>query len=178
MLNISLDTNIKDVEKYLTATEKKVIPRATARTLNRLGDSAGKTVRQFVSKESGVSQADLKKRGISARFRATAKKPIYTILVRYQPIPLKDFKPKQIKVGVSARAWGKNKKYKNAFISQKLGGHVFVRQGRGRLPIKKLWGSIPSRIADSRELDHKIARMVRQRFGKELVNNIKFYSKR
>ena len=51
-------------------------------------------------------------------------------------IPLKAMKPRQTKSGVTAGP----AKRPGAFISKKLGGHVFERVGKERLPIKKSQG--------------------------------------
>ena len=53
---------------------------------------------------------------------------------------LKEFGARQTAKGVSAAPWGKRRVFPHAFIAPTLGGHVFIREGRSRLPIRKLWG--------------------------------------
>jgi hypothetical protein len=57
-------------------------------------------------------------------------------------MPLSDFNPLQRGKGVAASPWHHRRIFAHAFIGP--GGHVFVRTGKGRLPLKQLWGPVIS----------------------------------
>lgn len=82
--------------------------------------------------------------------RATPNALVSSLVVTGRPIPLRDYKARQTKRGVTAQVSpGKRRlishRGNRAFIVQKLSGHVFAREGKARLPIKKLFGpSLPS----------------------------------
>jgi len=69
----------------------------------------------------------------------------YEIIARDVTLSLKDFAPRQTAKGVSAAPWGKRRVFPHTFIGPNE--HVFVRLGRARLPVKKLFGpSIPKEM--------------------------------
>lgn len=175
-MQINMTSNIKDVQKQLNALERKVLPKATNRSLNRVGGKVNTQVLRYVSKKVGLPQKALKQRGFFARVNSNLKTLTTQIRVIYGAIPLKDFNPRQTKQGVTAKAWGKSKVYDGAFVSDTLGRHVFVRKSKARLPIKKLWGAIPSVEADKPELKMIIGKVVEDNMGKELTSNIQFYA--
>jgi hypothetical protein len=82
--------------------------------------------------------------------KATTEHLVSSLVVTGRSIPLKDYAARQTKKGVTARVSpGKRKlishRGNRAFIVQKIGAHVFAREGKDRLPIKKLFGpSLPS----------------------------------
>ena len=48
---------------------------------------------------------------------------------------------------MSANPRGVRRLFPHTFIVPSLGGQVFVREGKGRLPIRKLWGpSLPKEL--------------------------------
>lgn len=82
--------------------------------------------------------------------KATKAKLSAALVVSGRPIPLRDYKARQTRKGVTAMVSTGARKlvthHGNAsFLVSKLGGHVFAREGTDRLPLKKLYGpSIPS----------------------------------
>lgn len=174
-MKVNVTSNIKDVRRSLTTLQKEVLPQATNRSLNRVGGSINTQVRRYVAREAGITQKDLKRRGFFANLRSNIRTMTYTVIVRYGAIPLKDFNPRQTKKGVTAKAWGQRKVYDGAFIVDKLGRHVFVRKTKNSLPIKKLYGAIPSRVADSPVLEDNVQGIVDQRLGREMMSNINYF---
>ena len=177
-LEINVQTNVRELSRNLTDLAKKQIPRAANRTLNRVGGAASKAALRDVAEQAGTTQKRVRQGGFWVNLRSRARTLVYTIKVRYGAIPIKAFQPRQTKQGVTAKAWGRRELYKSAFKSDKLGGHVFVRKGKGRLPIKKLWGPQPSRLALSDQTQRKIVTVLDERFAREFLNNIRFYYER
>lgn len=175
-MEVKLSSDIRQLKKSLGKLEREVLPQAINRSINRVGAKAQTQVRRHVAKEVGITQKVLNQRGFFTRIRSNIKTQTFSIIVKYGAIPLKDFNPRQTAKGVTAKAWGKRKLYDGAFVSERLGRHVFVRKTSKRLPIKKLHGPIPSRLAKTPETEKKVAEVINESFGTELRRNVTFYS--
>lgn len=142
MLEFKVDA--RAIVPIATAFEEagRKAPQAIARTLNWVGDVARTQVTRTLAAETGVSYGTVRKQLRVKRARATDLN--YDIGVSGAHIPLAEFKARQAKLGVSAAPWGQRRVFAHTFIVPKLGGQVFVREGKGRFPIRKLWGpSLP-----------------------------------
>jgi hypothetical protein len=72
---------------------------------------------------------------------------VYRIVAKGGYTSLKEFGARQVRRGVSAAPWGKRHLFQHAFIVPSLGGHVFIRKGKGHGPIHKLFGpAIPAEM--------------------------------
>ncbi|MGH0004081.1 phage tail protein [Pseudovibrio ascidiaceicola] len=71
-------------------------------------------------------------------------------------LPLKAFKPRKRRKGFSAKLWGERKVFKTAFEVQKIGNHIFIRKGKDRLPIKKLYGPGVGHILSQKSLMNEL----------------------
>lgn len=177
-MEILLTSNLKDVLRELDDIEKKVLPRATNSTINKMGKSANTIILKAVAKQAGLTQKDLKRRGFFSSIRSNFRTLTFSVIVGWGAIPLKDFNPRQTRKGVTAKAWGKRKLHEGAFVSEKLNRHVYKRVTKNRLPIEKLWGPIPARLAGNQEVDSKVNGMIQKRFIPTLDHEIKFYASR
>lgn len=175
-MRVDIRDNAADILRDLTKLERKVLPQATNRSLNRIGQTANTLITRSVAKEAGVTQALLRQRGFMVKVKSKISTLTFTIIVRWGAIPMKDFNPRETKKGVTAKAWGQRKVYEGAFIVDSLGRHVFVRKTDKRLPIKKLYGPIPARLADTDDVQGKIDAMLAERLPRELTSNINFYA--
>jgi hypothetical protein len=65
----------------------------------------------------------------------------YVITISGEYLPLGEFDPHETPKGISARPWATRRTFGGSFEIPATGeGHVFVRMGRERLPIRELWG--------------------------------------
>lgn len=177
-MKIKIDTEFDKLTRGLNTFEKQFLPLAVNRSINRVGPAVATAVRRDVSKQAGISQKALKQRGFYSQVKSSIRTLTFAFIVKWGAIPLKDFSPTQTKAGVVAKAWGKKQTYDGAFKVDSLGGHVFVRKTGSRLPIKKLYGPIPARIAANAETTQSVNAIVRQRMPRELSKNLAFYIKR
>jgi hypothetical protein len=175
-VQINIESNVKQLSKQLSALENKVLPKATNRSLNRVGGKVNTQVLRYVSKKVGQTQKMLKHRGFFARVNSNIKTLTTQVRVVYGAIPMKDFNPRQTKQGVTAKAWGKRKVYKDTFIVEELGHHVFVRKGKERLPIKKVYGANPASVAKSAELALIVNKVIADNLGSEMKSNIRYFA--
>ncbi len=122
----------------------KNMPTAIMRALNHTGRKTRTVMIRSLVKQTGLKRKTiveaLKKKG------AAVGSPSFVIKSRGGDISLKYFKPRETRKGVSAAPWGKRRLYLGTFlkggfypdhrITLKMGGHVFNRVGKNRVPIE------------------------------------------
>ncbi|AGT09471.1 phage tail protein [Paracoccus aminophilus] len=119
--------------------------RAFSRAINHETAKAQTAVKRVIASSTGIRAGDVQKQ--IRRTRATVNNLSASIVARGEAFPLKYFGAKQFSFGVRAKPWGQWQRFPHAFVSASLGGHVFVREGSGRLPIRQLWGpSVPAEL--------------------------------
>jgi len=179
---------LDSLQRKLTAIERQGLPTAGVRALNRTATTVRASASRDIAREMGLPVSPVKKKIVIRRAR---KNRLYAVVrASGRPISLIQFAARQVRKGVSAKAWGKRKLYKGAFIARakthkadeiELRGtseQVFVRKRSARLPIKKLWGpSIPRTMADETILK-EIARTIDTTLPKRLEHELRAYVQR
>jgi Prophage minor tail protein Z (GPZ) len=146
MIELHIDT--RELVDYAALYESVPLKMANAivlRALNHVGDIARTQVKRELAKQTGltVTVVDKSMRTV----RAIPARQSYEVVATGKPIALREFAARPTRRGVSARPWGQRRVFPGTFIVRALGGHVFRRAGRGRLPIVKLWGpSLPREL--------------------------------
>lgn len=140
--------DVRTVNENLNKLGGRIINRVVVRTLNKVAGNV----------RTGASVAIRKRRALSAKVvreamsirKATPAKLESSLVVTGRPIPLKEYSARPTKKGVTVNVSPGGRKLvthagNKGFIVDKIGGNVFARQGKERLPIKKLFGpSLPS----------------------------------
>jgi hypothetical protein len=171
--NITQD--LTDMTRHLRGIEREVIPKASVRTINDVGNKARTQARKNLAKTMGVKQKRIKT--ALKTIRAKPARPVYEFQGTGKPIALIHFKGKALKSGVVASPFGKKKKYKAAFITPVPGGHkgIYKRKGRARLPIKEYWGpSVPVGMATD-AVGKAWGDSIKVTFAPIMTRNIAFY---
>jgi hypothetical protein len=174
---ISVNVSTKDFDRLAAVFEKagKNVKPALARAINHTGDKARTQVVRALVKQTGAKYGVIR-RALTTRL-ASPGGLIYRIIGKGGFMSLREFAARQTAKGVSAAPWGKRRVFPHTFIAQSLGGHVFERRGKARLPIRKLWGpAVPrelvkdqSKIAFettvtaelSRRIEHEVSAILR-----------------
>lgn len=147
--------------------------RAYRRALNHTGRKVFTGVKRSLARQVGVTQAVVMKRGALRKRMASNSLLEFRIHSSGEFMPLKDFGPNQQKKGVKAAPWNKRQLFKSTFIVDSLGGHVFKRVGKARLPIEKLYGpSIPREMVRG-ETAKQFGILVRQGLPARIEHEIK-----
>lgn len=117
---------------------------AIAKALDEVGNKTKTIVTRTVAKQAGVKYGRAKSI-LRARQAMGVGMGSYEIVARDVTMSLKEFEPRRTAKGVSARPWGKRRVFPHTFMGPN--GHVFVRRGKSRLPIHKLFGpAIPKEM--------------------------------
>lgn len=192
-MRIEVKDNLKELSKRLSAFEKQYIPQATVMALNKIGSTVLSESKRRLKAESGLKRLNLLNKYVSVS-RANRARPYFTIRFDRKWISMMEFDATQGAEGVLARAWGRRKMYKGAFIATMSNGKrdVFVRTGNRRgeprrvktgknigklyrpgLPIKILYGPYLPTLKRQTKLDEMAAQVVSDRFGLEFSRAIR-----
>ena len=168
------------------------------RALNRAATKVRSEAVKRVARDMGLKQKDARRS--FQIVRATRAKPEAVIIITGKPIGLIKFGARQTRRGVTAKAWGKRKLYKGAFIAPTSGSGgvqafklVGGRRGKPRarksgpqagrpyrpeLPINKLFGpSVPQTFAD-REVLRFVNRVAVITVDKNFQRDMDFFMRR
>ncbi len=178
--SISIESNLKILQKQLSTLEREVYPKAVARTLNRIASSAKSASSKHIAPLMNAKQSDIKRR--MREEKAFPKKLWTSIIASGSPLKLIAFKARQIAKGVVAKAWGVNKLYKHTFIAPVRRGSsnnaVYVRKTKHSLPVKALYGPGIAQLFKKPENLIIMQDTVRMRLAPEFKNNIQYYASR
>jgi len=143
--DMDVRADFKQVERMLSVVQKKAIPKAGSRALNKVVKVAEKTAAKGLADDIGIVQKESRKHLRINRARWTELQA--SIVATGRRLPLMALKAKQVKKGVTYRKQGGGRgRVQSAFIATMRSGHkgVFKRQGKQRRPIQELFGpSIP-----------------------------------
>jgi hypothetical protein len=147
--------DVSQVLKNIGEIPRGPARRAIVRGLNKTATNVRTAASVAIRGKRSLS-AKVVKDAMAIR-KANAQSLVSSIVVTGKPIPLRDYKARQTKKGVTVLVTpGKRTLVQHhgnkAFTIGKLGGHVFARQGKARLPVKKLYGpSLPSTFLQQEE---------------------------
>lgn len=184
-MQIILKADIKKVTKQLTRIQKKAIPKATKRALNRTAAQVRTEAARAISKKTGMKVGQIKKHliKINAQFnKLTAE----VVAKKYSPNLVEYMTASQIKramarkgAGVRAKAWRTNKEYRGSFVGRgKNSGKtlVYARTGSSRnAKLKALYGPSVPRTFIEKEVMRALKRTARVRFQKNFEADLKYY---
>ena len=148
------DDELKRVRQQLGELQHKA-PNVISRALNRSLTNINTTIRKGVRTKYTVQATDVKDRLDSVR--ASPSKLAAKVTAKGRPIGLDKFKvspktvnprrKKQLKISVKK---GSAKEILGAFIGNQGNEKVFIRDGKPRLPISRLFGpSVPQMIGNN-----------------------------
>jgi len=134
MLTITIDARSIVPVANAYAQAGIAAPIAIARALNWTGNKARTQVARTLARDTGVGYGVI--RNALRTTPASPAKLTYEIGVSGAHIPLAEFHARQTRRGVSAAPWGHRRVFPHTFIVEQLGGQVFKREGRARLPMR------------------------------------------
>lgn len=152
----SLDGVLKKFGNQLGALGEGRARIALARAVNYGGRRANVAMKRALIKQTsiprGIVNASVKERKAAHRGGGAVE---FVIYARGSELPLSLFSPRQFSYGVRARVWGKSQRFPGMFgapgddagVIAALGGQIFHRTGKSRLPIERSYGpSIPKEM--------------------------------
>ena len=126
--------------------------------------------------------AERTRKGIYIKPASTPSTLSATVLGSASEVPLKVFRAREVPGGTVATIWGAKTFHPDAFIEGgifpgkrvelPMGGHVFVRKGKGRLPIQKAKGAAISEAMNEGAVKHSIERVADQRLEANVMRQL------
>lgn len=133
------DNNLKRFGKQVDELHLR-FPKVLPRIINQVGDRAKTQVIRNLTKQTGLPRATIVK-AVGDPARAHPGSLTYGMTTRGGNIRLKFLSPRETRAGVVAKPWGKatlfprsfmkGGKFPNRVVAPKLGGHVWINNGRG-----------------------------------------------
>lgn len=140
--------SIEQIERLVDL--RRAMPKVAARALNRTGAKAATQMVRTLTAQTGLPRKTLK-RAVKS-FRASERNLAYALKTRGGDVNLRHFKARETRTGVSATPLGKRIVVPHTFMKagrfpnrvrfdsrgkgKGMDGNVFIRKGRGRLPIE------------------------------------------
>jgi len=120
---------------------------ALRRAVNKASAKAYTQVKRSLARQAGVPQTKVVRYGQLQRIPASGRTFASRIVSSGGYVPLKHFRARPGRRGVSAAPWGTRRLFGSTFIVSSLGGQVFKRLPGSRGKIEKLWGpAIPREL--------------------------------
>lgn len=147
-------------------------------------NTAAKQVERFTEKQvADLSSAQSKrvKKGVYIKDKATAQFLETDIIGSGTPIPLKFFKAKETKRGVTYKLFGKKQILPHGFIKGgsfpkrvdlKMGGNVFQKDDGDKFPIAKQEGPSIAIVMSKPEIANAIAQYASERLTKNIQRQL------
>lgn len=165
-----LQWNSAALERNLLLARERVQKAITSAIRVGAQETKEFAVKEFASKLA-CDRRLIEKR-ITAE-RVTIYRARGTVRILAKRIDLKHFNPKQIDNGVSVRT-DKQRFYRGAFGPNipRLGGNVFMRREKSRLPIAKILGVSLVRVANKSDLTHRLEVHFRTTVRRKIRENL------
>ncbi|WP_375663133.1 hypothetical protein [Bartonella sp. CL266QHHD] len=173
---------LQQVKDTFTSLQAPRLNWALRNALN----TAAKQVERFTEKQvADISSAQIKRirRGVYIKEKATARFLETDIIGSGTPIPLKFFKAKETKRGVTYKMFGKKEILPHAFIKggsfpkrvelKKLNGNVFQRADGDQFPIAKQEGPSIAKVMSKPEIASAIAQYANERLTENIQRQLK-----
>ena len=172
-MRIVIDGNPATIAEFAGRLSPVRLSQALSVAVNDTARQVRTRTIQLVTKESSLPRAVVA-RGIRLH-TATPSNLQAMVEGTGRPVPLREFKARQTKRGVVATVWGERQFYAHAFIVQSLGGHAYVRQGRGRLPIHKMYGAGIAQVMSEQWIAHVLVTLGRERLSINVARQLDRY---
>ena len=178
---ISVKSNIDQVVKQFRGMDKKVVKKATVTALNKMGKEVTVVAKREIAEKTGY-----KKGTVARRIKLhTAKSHDLTakVEVKGRHFNLIESGARQIRAGVSHKAWGQRQVLKDAFIftgknsgKRLVGVRVKGSQGerKGREKVKAAWGASAPVEYFRGKVDEILKRKIKTRFNKLLATALDY----
>lgn len=169
-------SQINSLKQALVGTARK-LEREVKTAVNAVAKKVALEAARDLSKEMPLKIGTLKKI-VKQKAKATNERPRAVIGIgKGYPVPLKYFKAKQIKRGVtyklSKKAKGKSV-LRDAFIVKRYGNNVYKRAGTGRGPLQQQYGPSPGEYFEGLRIVERSIERARDELVKQMDRRIRF----
>lgn len=195
MIPINLRNNFDQVIRELDKLPDALANKAMARALNTTVDQGKTQMARAISEEFRVKVGDVKRRLYIERARSKGQLKLYAVLEATRPgglhgteqrgmnlinfvvggIPKRPKRGQMRQLGLQIKRDGGRKVIPGAFVAtnKKTGGTaVFIREGKGRMPIKTLTTIDIPQMFNTKRINEAVRKVMLDRFGSNLQREI------
>lgn len=186
-LDVSVKAELEAAEKKLARYQKRAIPLAANRSLNRTATSVRASVAKRISRRTGLLQKEIKAATFITRSslltlaaRITGRRRAFN-LVRFVTRSKRAPGAFRKQRGVVANPWRNRRIFEGAFIiaaPRSKKAIVVARKGRKRLPIRGLYGPSVHVELGRQRVRRLMAVLARRRFVVNFRRDLEFYKSR
>ena len=140
-MDIAVKNTIKQAMKNVKFVHQQYIPKALVTALNKVGAEVATQAKKELAGATGLKAGVVGKK--IKKDKARRNDEIYSIFIKSRYLNLIEFNAKQTKRGVSAKAWGKRKIYRGAFVGsgRSSGKQLVFKKIKGSKLIKAVHGA-------------------------------------
>lgn len=177
MIKVGIDPKQVEQTRAALGSLERRAPREVATALNATAKKVRIVAARALKKELNCPVKVLKK---AIRNKSKANHETLTAVVglfRGYPIPLKYFKPTQLKRGVTYKTNPKLKGksvLRDAFIAKQYGGRVYRRRGKARGPLQQVYGPSPGDAFEQAGIEQLATKTAQEELPKEMDRRIRF----
>ena len=155
---------MKKALKDLGYVHKKYIPKAMVTALNKMGKEVVTQAKRELKEATGLKAGTVAKKITKDKARRGDEE--YTIRIKSKYLNLIEFNARQTKRGVSAKAWGKRKIYRGAFVGsgRNSGKQLVFKKVRGSKQIKAVHGASLPREFERQDMESLFNKKIKTRF--------------
>lgn len=176
---ITLTINKGQIDRLKQALEgtSRKLEREIKTAVNATSKKVALEAARDLSKEMPLKIGTLKKI-VRQKAKATNERPRAVIGIgRGYPVPLKYFKAKQIKRGVTYKLSKKAKSksvLRDAFVVRRFGNNVYKRAGTSRGPLVQQYGPAPGEYFEGLRIIERSLERARAELEKQMDRRIRF----
>ena len=143
---------------------KKYVQKAMVTALNKVGAEVVTQAKRELKDATGLKAGTVAKK--MTKDKARRNDETYTIRIKSRYLNLIEFNARQTKKGVSAKAWGKRKNYRGAFIGrgQNSGKELVFKKVRDSKRIKAVYGASLPREFVRQDMEKIFNKKIKTRF--------------
>ena len=163
-MEIKINNTVKQAVKNVSKIHKKYVPKAMVTALNKMGKEVMTQAKRELKDATGLKAGTVAKK--MTKDKARRNDETYTIRIKSRYLNLIEFNARQTKKGVSAKAWGKRKNYRGAFIGrgQNSGKELVFKKVRDSKRIKAVYGASLPREFERQDMESLFNKKIKTRF--------------
>jgi len=163
-MEVKVNSNFKKALRDIGNVPRKYVQKAMVTALNKVGAEDVTQAKRELKDATGLKAGTVAKK--MTKDKARRNDETYTIRIKSRYLNLIEFNARQTKRGVSAKAWGKRKNYRGAFIGrgQNSGKELVFKKVRDSKRIKAVYGASLPREFVRQDMEKIFNKKIKTRF--------------
>mgnify|MGYP001170253689 CR=1 FL=1 len=173
-MEVKVNSNFKKALRDIGNVPRKYVQKAMVTALNKVGAEVVTQAKRELKDATGLKAGTVAKK--MTKDKARRNDETYTIRIKSRYLYLIEFNARQTKKGVSAKAWGKRKNYRGAFIGrgQNSGKELVFKKVRDSKRIKAVYGASLPREFVRQDMEKIFNKKIKTRFPTLFKNAMEY----